>query len=71
MHVVSEGGSNANIETFFIKEKMLEQLRHTRFTKLDGRLLSSTWEYCAQQDNSMNPIGVKDRSHKRPDHVHT
>ena len=45
---------------------MLKQLRHIRFTKLDGRSISSKGNYCSQQDNSMNPIGVEKDFHERP-----
>jgi len=55
---------------------MLNQLRHIRFTKLNGRSLSSTEAFakedCTQQYNSMNPIGVeKDFIHKRLWYIQT
>ena len=61
---------------------MLKQFRHIRFTKLNGRSLSSGWAYlsavafakgdCAQQDNSMNPIGMeKNYNYKRPWYIQT
>jgi hypothetical protein len=51
---------------------MMKQLRHTRLTKLNGRLLSFTGTYCAQQDNGVNPIGAeKNFIHKRPRYIRT
>ena len=42
-----------------------------RFTNLNGRLRSSSWD-CYAQDNSMDPIGVeKDFINKRPSHIRT
>ena len=45
---------------------MLGQLLHVRFTALNGREQSSKWEYRAQKDPRVDPIGINNLIPKRP-----